>query len=178
MIDLTTKELADIVCVGGVEYPIHTDFRLWMRFEIEAGRMKQGQQIEVSYLFKEKLPPHCSLQELFAFSRPVSVLPRQIKHSRAIALDYELDADYIFSAFLSQYGIDLMEVESLHWHKFLAMLKGLKEDEMLSRIMSWRCYEKQDANHDIYEELRFAWEIDRISEEEEGNVEKFSSLFG
>lgn len=177
MIDLTKKGLPNAAWINGIPYSIYTDFRLWMRFEIEASKIKQGQNIDVSYLFKNDMPSHCDLSELFAFSRPVSVLPRIGKHSDDIALDYEIDADYIYSAFMSQYNIDLIEVEELHWHKFLALLKGLKEDEVISKIMSYRCYEKSDEKKNIYEELKYAWRIERISEEEQAEIDKFSNMF-
>lgn len=177
MIDLTKRGLPNVVLINGSPYSIYTDFRLWMRFEIEVSRLKQGEKLDVTYLFKYQMPSHCDLSELFVFSRPVSELPRQMRHSDVIALDYEIDSDYIFSAFLGQYGIDLVEIEELHWHKFLALLKGLKEDEMLSKIMTYRCYEKTDDKKNIYEELRYAWQIERVSEEEQAEIDKFSNIF-
>lgn len=177
MIDLTKKGMPNVVTISGIPYSIYTDFRLWMRFEIEVSRLKLGQRIDVSYLFMNDMPTTCNLSDLFVFSRPKSPLPRQMNHSDVIALDYEIDSDYIYSAFLGQYGIDLVEVEELHWHKFLALLKGLKEDEMISKIMSYRCYEKTDDKKDIYEELRYAWQIERVSEEEQEEREKFSGMF-
>ena len=178
MIDLTKKGLPNAAWINGIPYSIYTDFRLWMRFEIEVRKLKQGQTIDVSYLFKNRMPSQCDLTELFAFSRPVSELPRQKGFSDVIALDYEIDADYIYSAFISQYNIDLTEVEELHWHKFLALLKGLKDDEVISKIMSYRCYEKSDEKKNIYEELKYAWQIERISEEEQAEIDKFSNIFG
>ena len=178
MIDLTKRGLPNVVEIHGIPYSIYTDFRLWMRFEIEVGKLKQGQSIDVSYLFKNRMPSHCDLTDLFVFSKPVSELPRQKGHSNDIALDFEIDSDYIYSAFMSQYGIDLTEIEELHWHKFLALLKGLKEDEVISKIMSYRCYEKSDEKKNIYEELKYAWKIERISEEEQAEIDKFSNIFG
>ena len=177
MIDLTKKGLPNVVTINGSPYSVYTDFRLWMRFENEVSRLRQGEKLDVTYLFKNKMPAHCDLSELFAFSRPKSELPRQIRRSDVVALDYEMDSDYIYSAFLGQYGIDLVEVEELHWHKFLALLKGLKEDEVLTKIMTYRCYEKSDEKKDIYEELKYAWQIERISEEEQEEIDKFSSMF-
>lgn len=177
MIDLTKKGLPNAAWINGIPYSIYTDFRLWMRFEIEVSKLKQGQNLDVSYLFKNIMPSHCDLRELFAFSRPVSELPRQLHHSDVISLDYEIDSDYIYSAFLGQYGIDLVEIEELHWHKFLALLKGLKEDEMITKIMTYRCYEKSNEKEDIFEKLKYAWQIERISEEEQEEIDKFSSMF-
>ena len=98
----------------------------------------------------------CNLTELFTFSRPQSPLPRSISHSDVIILDYELDANLIYAAFLGQYGIDLCEV-NLHWHKFLALLGGLNESTKLHEVMGYRCYEKSNDKKDPYEELRRAW---------------------
>lgn len=177
MMDLTKKSLPNTVSVGGRDFSIYTDFRLWMRFESEVSRMKRGDRIDIGYLFKNEKPPYCNIEELFAFSRPKEELPRKMHHSTVIVLDYMLDADYIYSAFMSQYGIDLMEVEGLHWHKFLALFKGLKDDEMICKIMSYRCYEKSDGKKDVYEELRQSWEIEYLSEEEQIEIDKFSGYF-
>lgn len=179
MLDLTSRALPNIVVVDGRAYPIYTDFRLWMRFEIAVGKIRQEkvQEMDVSYLFKEDAPEYFDLTELFTFSRPISPLPRQILHREVIALDYELDGDLIYSAFLGQYGIDLVEVKELHWHKFLALLKGLNDSTRLREVMGYRCYEKPCGKKDQYEMLRRAWEIEYISEEEQEELNNFSGLF-
>lgn len=176
MIDLTKKGLPNVVMINGNPYSIYTDFRVWMRFEIEVSKLCPGEKIDVSYLFKNDMPVYCNLTELFEFSRPASELPRSTKNSDVIALDYEIDADYIYAAFMSQYGIDLCDVEQLHWHKFLALLKGLK-DEVLCDIMHYRCYEPEEEKKDIYAELRAMWAIDRVSPEEQAERERFNSYF-
>lgn len=179
MIDLTKRGLPNVVVIDGTPYSIYTDYRVWMRFEIEVSKMGPEDRIDVGYLFKNEKPPYCGLTDLFSFSRPPSPLPRPIgKGSDAVALDYELDADLIFAAFLGQYGIDLLEVEELHWHKFLALLKGLKSDTRLREVMGYRCYEKNDnKNRDVYMELRRAWEIERLSPQEKAEREHFENLF-
>lgn len=179
MMDLTKKALPNTVMVGGRAYSIYTDFRVWMRFEISVRKLKRGEKMDISYLFKNDMPAYCDLREIFSFSRPESVLPRQISHSNVIVLDYELDSDLIYAAFLGQYGIDLCEVEELHWHKFLALLGGLNESTKLREIMGYRCYEKTtDKDKDIYEELKRAWGIEPpMSVEEQAELDEFSNLF-
>ena len=178
MMDLTIKSLPNTVNVGGKDFSIYTDFRIWMKFEIAVSKLKCGEKMDVSYLFKNDMPVFCNIVELFTFSRPQSPLPRQKTHRDVIVLDYELDGELIYSAFLGQYGIDLCEVEELHWHKFLALLKGLNESTRLREVMGYRCYQKSvNKNKDVYEELRRAWEIEHISEEEKAEIEKFSCLF-
>lgn len=178
MMDLTQRGMPNVVEIGGIPYSIYTDFRVWMKFEISVSKMQPTDRIDIGYLFKNERPIYCNLPELFAFSRPISPLPRQISHSNVITLDYELDADLIYAAFLGQYGIDLMEIKELHWHKFLALLKGLNESTRLREVMGYRCYEKsEDKERDIYAEMRRAWEIERITVEEQAKIEKFSNYF-
>lgn len=179
MIDLTQKGLPNVVWINGSPFSIYTDYRLWMRFEIEVGKLRRGQVMDISYLFKNEMPERCNITDMLSFSRPYSPLPRNIgAESDVIALDYELDGDLIYAAFLGQYGIDLVEVEELHWHRFLALLKGLNETTKLREVMSYRCYEKSTGkSKDIYEELRRAWEIEKITEENQEEIDKFNSYF-
>lgn len=179
MMDLTQRTLPNTVEVGGRVYSVYTDFRVWMRFEIAANKLTRGQTMDISYLFKNDMPTYCDLRKLFAFSRPQSPLPRQISHSDVVVLDYELDSNLIYAAFLGQYGIDLIDINELHWHKFLALLGGLNDSTKLHEVMGYRCYEKStNKDKDVYEELRRAWEIEPpISVEEQEELEKFSNLF-
>lgn len=51
---------------------------------------------------------------------------------------YEYDAELIYSAFLSQYGIDLNEIEYLHWWKFKSLFEGLNEENKVCKYMEYR----------------------------------------
>lgn len=51
---------------------------------------------------------------------------------------FEHDDDYIYAAFLEQYGIDLQDIEELHWWKFRALFRGLSEDTEFVKIMGYR----------------------------------------
>lgn len=179
MIDLTARSLPNTVRVGGKDFSINTDFRVWMRFEIELSKMKLGDYIDVRPLFMDEFPQYCSIQDLLEFSRPRNELPRPMSHSKVIAYDYELDSDLIFAAFLEQYGIDLTTVEELHWHKFLALFNGLNDSTKMKEVMQYRCYEKRttDKDRDIYADLRMAWEIVRKNPEEQQEIDKFNNYF-
>lgn len=52
--------------------------------------------------------------------------------------DYEYDDGYIYSAFLQQYGMDLQEIEYLHWWKFKSMFDALNKDTKIVEIMEYR----------------------------------------
>ena len=79
---------------------------------------------------------------------------------------------------MQQYGIDLIDIDNLHWHKFLALFYGLKNTK-LDEIMGYRCYEKQtDKGIDPYEELREAWSIDpKLTEAEQAELDAFNAAF-
>lgn len=179
MIDLTNKALPNVLVIDGKAFSIYTDFRVWMKFEIELTKVtSKDQVIEIGYLFKNERPMYCDVNELLKFARPKNVLPRQIGNtSDAIAIDFEIDSDLIYSAFLGQYGIDLMEVEELHWHKFLALLRGLNDSTLLHQVMQYRMYERSTEKGDPYQKLRDMWEIERILPEEQAEIDEINAMF-
>lgn len=80
---------------------------------------------------------HGAGKEKFSVHENAPEKPKPPKPVKRI-LDYEIDAPLIYAAFLSQYQIDLQDVDDLHWWKFHALLNGLKDDLPLSRIMMYR----------------------------------------
>ncbi len=69
--------------------------------------------------------------------RPGNVRPAPAGQPRVV--DFELDGEYIYAAFLQDYGIDLIEQQGkLHWRKFLALFQGLSEDTRIKQIMQIR----------------------------------------
>lgn len=177
MIDLTSKGLPNTITVQGRPYSIYTDFRIWIRVTTEIQNLGPGAKIDLGYIFKNDRPAAIDMEkELLPFLAPKSELPRTTRHSSAIPLDYELDADLIYAAFLGQYGIDLTEAD-LHWWKFQALLKGLNDSTRLKEIMGYRCYEKRTDKTDPYEELKQAWEITRTNKEDQEALDAFNAAF-
>lgn len=86
---------------------------------------------------------------------------------------YEYDAKYIYSAFLDQYGIDLNEIDYLHWFKFKALFEGLKSDNKICEIMSYRAIDlskiKNKEEKKKYKQLQRQWALpdNRTIEEKE-----------
>lgn len=57
---------------------------------------------------------------------------------------YSQDADAIYSSFVEQYGIDLIEQQGkLHWDKFKALMAGLNDKTYFRRILSIRMRDTQ-----------------------------------
>ena len=180
MLDLTRKSLPNTVKVGGKDFSVYTDFRVWMRFENSLDKHRNNDLIPVDYLFKNEKPVYCDISDLLAFSRPKNELPRRVRGtSDALLIDFRLDSDLTYAAFLQQYRIDLIDIPELHWHKFLALLWGLK-GTMLDEVMGYRSYTgRTDKTINPHEEMREAWAIEKpLTEEEKAELEEFNRAFG
>lgn len=184
MIDLTKKSLPNTVVVGGRDFSIYTDFRTWLRFSIEFEEWEQsGFQglLEIGYLFKDKIPVFECVEDyigILKFAFPRSVVPRNTGETEDV-LYFQYDGDYLYSAFMEQYGIDLLETE-LHWHKFNALLKGLNNTKM-NEIMEFRSYtgEKVKDMNSQYRRLKELWTPpEEETEEEKEAEERFNNYFG
>lgn len=176
LIDLLPTEVE----VDGVIYPINTDFRVAMMFEM----LMQDNNIldaEKGYmaldLFYETIPPNLPLaveriQWFYKCGKEDYEGKRSINTNKAQNIySFEHDDDYIYAAFLSQYGIDLQDIEELHWWKFKAMFKSLKEDNKISKIMGYRSIkidnDMSDEDKKYYREMKQIYALpDNRSEEE------------
>ena len=84
---------------------------------------------------------------------------------------YEHDADLIYSAFKHDYGIDLNEIEYLHWWKFKSLFQGLNEENKICKYMEYRAVDiskiKDKETKDRYKKLKKACRLpDERSQEE------------
>lgn len=84
---------------------------------------------------------------------------------------FDYDDEYIYSAFLSQYAIDLQDIEYLHWWKFKALFKSLKEDNMIVKIMGYRSTDiasiKDKNQKAYYKRMKKIYEIPHSKKEKE-----------
>lgn len=72
------------------------------------------------------------------------------------AFDYAEDSSYILAAFQQAYGIDLT-ASTMHWWRFRALLGGLPDTCLFSRIIGWRTAdltEMPDYQRRYYEQQR------------------------
>lgn len=84
---------------------------------------------------------------------------------------YEFDAEYIYSAFMQQYRIDLNSVEYLHWWKFRALFANLNENVFFSQIMKYRAIElskiKDKEMKKFYKKMKKIYALPDMRTEEE-----------
>ena len=178
MINLMKRGLPQHISVGGEPFQVYTDFRVWMRFCNQFEKWDRVGELDVSYLFIDRVPlikTESDVESILEFAYPPAVVPKSSGGDTDRILDYEIDADYIYSAFLGQYGIDLTE-EDMHWHKFHALLRGLNSSTRLYEIMGYRSYEGKDKD---YQKLRNLWQLPMVvTEADKQAKQEFDDYFG
>ncbi len=181
MIELKKQRLPESVEVDGSFYKVHTSFKFWLRFlELIADSKTQPQDFDFMYIEEKPISRLNGLIALVQFCNPPQILPRTESKEQGSdkAVDYAIDADYIFAAFMERYGIDLVESE-MHWYKFQALFKGL-HDTKLNEIIGYRLWENTSGKRDAYtrqmEKLKTAWELPQESDEEDEDLKAFEAL--
>jgi hypothetical protein len=145
LIDLMPTKIG----IDGVEYDINSDFRTSMLFELlmQETEIDDKQKIfQALELYYPIVPENIDLaiEQLLWFYRCGKDIETSISNGNGKGksinqiYSYNFDDDYIYSAFLDQYNIDLQDIENLHWWKFKAMFKSLKEDNEIVKIMGYR----------------------------------------
>ena len=180
MLDLTKAKLPEAIAVGGLFYRIHTDFRYFIRLG-QVLSEKGTKPTDFDFMFIQEVPPNriAGVKALVTFMNPPHPLPRKSKQddSGAPVLDYTLDADLIYAAFMQQYHIDL-STEPLHWHCFSALLAGLR-DTKLNDVIGFRLWENTSGKKDEYtramQRLHDAWEIEVIDAEDDAALAEFEA---
>ena len=143
LIDLLPSKIV----VDGTEYEINTDFRISVLFSLlmEDDELTEEQKVlQALSLYYPVIPNDIgkAIEQIKWFyscgksDKPIGNKKRKTNSKKVF--DFEADANYIYSAFMSQYRIDLQDIGQLHWWKFKALLEGLKEDNKLSKIIEYR----------------------------------------
>jgi hypothetical protein len=171
MIDLAKEDRSrqDSVLVEGVEYKIKTEFFHWLSFAKKfEDWQKEGRETfsydEFDYLYEWGAPENreAGYEGLREFYRNEQPLPNPSgKGGNVRGLDWQADSEYVYCAFLQQYGIDLIKTTGLHWHGFLALFNGLTGTK-LNDIMSARY---SDDKKGVMREMREAWELPELEAE-------------
>ena len=182
--NILIDKLPEALEIEGELYPIHTDFRVWIRFALLFSESK----VEMAQKFAEaiplcfdlskqnKLPPtlQLTLTGLFEFyagdkkDDKANKIVVQEKQKRIYS--FEFDAPYIYAAFLAQYGIDL-KIANLHWWQFNALFSGLNEDNKICKIMGYRAVEldqvKDKTQKAFYRKMQNLYRLPDMRTDEE-----------
>lgn len=130
---------------------IRTDFRESIKFELlmQDRRVNEKDKIMQAlnlyyYDLKEIKDIKQAINDLLWFYRCGKEIEKQEDSSEEIEqktkqiYSYEFDDEYIYSAFMEQYKIDLNSIKYLHWWKFKALFKSLNENTQFVKIMGYR----------------------------------------
>ncbi len=191
---ILTESLPDYVTIDDRNYPVRTDFRVWL----------EADEVINSYGFspEEKL---IILIRLCFDSEKCRYLPKDAdkimpalcnfymcgvpgrakgEAKKARVFSFSEDAEYICAAFLAQYGIDLLSVPYMHWYKFSALFKALDDNSRLMKIISWRSINladiKDSEKRRYYRKLKEMYALcdNRTdSEKEHDFAEELSKMF-
>ncbi len=177
------KKLPYFVILKGKKYKINVDFRKMISFEKKLQDKKLDDAEKMAYCIRNFYPAFFYIQNYIFLLQNSELYKeacdkliwfykcgREDYHKKASIgkagnqiFDYEYDDEYIYGAFLEQYGIDLTQ-DFVHWWKFKALLKSLKEDTEFVKIKSYRAYSGDDKN---WLELKKYWELPLPIEEQQ-----------
>lgn len=172
MNNILTNKLPIEVNIDGVLYKINSDYRTSIIFSklIEENDITEELTLKVLKLYYPVIPKNiqqainkigwfygCGIDELEKESASTSI------SSNKKIFDFEEDAKYIYSAFLSQYRIDLQEIEYLHWWKFKALFESLNDDNEIVKIMQYRAMDlskiKDKEQRKFYKKMQETYKL-------------------
>ena len=181
MINILTDSLPKTVQICGREYPINSDFRAAVEFEIliqSDASPKKKTRGAIRLFFGDSPPPfpeNVLVEAAAGFYAGVgSDSDDRPKKNRKRIYSFAQDGDYIAAAFRSQYGIDLLTIPYMHWYEFRALFKGLEESCEIVKIMGYRAAELSKIKYKPERE-RIA-RLQEIYKIKSGNAKRFLSL--
>ena len=140
--NILIDDLPDAVLIDGVEYPIETDFRSCLRvvlaFEDDELTAIEKQAVLLDNLYPER--PHNlkgALEQAVKFLNGGQDV-RDDTGPQPRLYSFGQDAAYIFAAFRQTHGIDLEQIEYLHWWKFLALFMDLGSETTFCQLVALR----------------------------------------
>ena len=146
------NKLPHTLRINNKEITINTDYRLFVRFELEmqGNDTKKAIQNVLSAFYPAFLLKNITGEMIDKFiwfykcgkNEPIKPSKNGNKNDRAF--DYEADDELIYSAFMECYHIDLSK--PLHWWKFKALFKGLNNECEFCKIKSYRLYSGKDKD--------------------------------
>lgn len=149
--NIMVDPLPEVVIVGGMEYQINTGFRTSVLFELLVRDKKIPDSAKIIGMLQLYYPQepadkdeaikkilwfyNCGKQEEKKEERNKTA--KDFRQDKAL-YSFEQDAPLIYAAFLAEYGIDLQDIEDLHWWKFSALFDGLSDDRKIRQVMRIR----------------------------------------
>lgn len=157
--NILCEDLPESVCVNGIEYPVYTDFRRWIKIETLLSEGATAENIADAVLLCYKALPK-NLKDAMcgiAYFHGLGGGEKRAAPCRAKPLySFECDGKYIYGAFWEKYGIDLSKAQ-LHWWQFASLFASLGECRF-TKIVGWRATDlsqiKNKEQKRVYRKLK------------------------
>lgn len=138
---LLTEKLPCTVRIDKKDVSINTDFRASIEFELimqDDMLSDEEKLIKILLLYYNQIPENINeaLEQCLWFYS-CGKLGKKRKSSKTL-YRFDTDAEYIYSAFLAQYGMDIVDIPYMHWWKFRSLFLGLDEENEFVKIMGYR----------------------------------------
>lgn len=198
--NLLIDELPEKVIICGAEREINSDFRTAMLFEMlmDDGNVpdedKGIQAIKLFFPVLPKTPDETAdyIRQMLWFYRcgkePNEYMRQKEKRmqesgqTESRIYDFGYDDDYIYAAFIQQYGINLNAVGYMHWWEFRALFKALTNQTEFVKIMEYRGMEitkdLSDREKAFYKKMKAIYELPKPKEESERMDAIVAALMG
>ena len=163
---------------------IRTDFRESIKFELlmQDSKLNEEEKVKLAlnlyYNLNDITDVKKAVEDIIWFYKggknEKENVDKEVKKSNSKEkqiYSYEFDAEYIYSAFMEQYNIDLNSIKYLHWWKFKALFNSLNENVLFSKIMGYRAMDlskikdKEMKKH--YKKLKDFYNLPDMRSEEE-----------
>ena len=146
------REFPESVTVGGIEYPINSDFRVGIAIETE---VLSGEKPDVpgllSLFYCGLIPENLDeavdrMVEFYACDSRNAQKNGNTKGGRQY--DFDMDADVLLASFLSAYGVDLT-TEKMHWWTFRRLMLNLPADSPFMERVLYRVADTKKMTGEI-----------------------------
>ena len=176
----------DSITISSKSYPIHTDFREWIRL-IDMVKDEDLDAMEKAECmmrwFTQEIPtdPLAAIESLARFmkcedSETSNDVNNNSETESRQSFSYEYDADAIIAGFQQVYGIDLMSLDYMHWWHFKFLLEGLPGETEFKQRIYYRTVNLAEIKDDKERQrvakmkLRFALPSEEIADEDIGSA--------
>ena len=152
MINALYEPFPEEIEVGGIAYPIVTDFREWFRFAdmLADEELEREEKLYLMTQWLSEAPEEITselVNAVFGFYRADALKPDSLESDdeeeteqlkRPPVFGWKYDAAFIIGDFRRYYGIDLLSVEYMHWWEFRCLFDALPDDSQCQKRIGYR----------------------------------------
>lgn len=178
MFNILIDKLPEHVKINNIKYKVNSDFKVFILIEqlLKDNSFDKKKRIMIAldlFYIDRPLELELAIKEMLNFYTMDFLYVSKgkkggVSNTKKI-YDWDHDQGYVYSAFLNQYGIDLQEIDYMHWWKFRFLFMSLNEDNKIVKMMSYRGVNLSDIKdkneRKKYEKLKREYEIPIPAEE-------------